>query len=93
LSQNYPNPFNPWTIIHYSIPNVTLSPHKIGEGSKVQLKIYDILGNEVVTLVDKEQSEGEYNIRFDASSLSSGVYLYKLSVGNYSETKKMLFLK
>ena len=90
LSQNYPNPFNPSTVIHYSIPNVTLSEV---EGSRVQLKIYDILGNEVATLVNKEQPAGNYEVNFDASSLSSGVYLYKLITGIYSETKKMLLLK
>ncbi len=83
LLQNYPNPFNPSTKIQYAL----------GNRQFVQLKIYDIVGNEVATLVNKEQLAGKYEISFDASFNSSGVYLYKLSAGNFSETKKMLVLK
>jgi hypothetical protein len=90
LLQNYPNPFNPSTKIRYTIPNVTLSGV---EGSRVQLKIYDILGNEVATLVDEYREAGRYEVTFDASSLASGMYLYKLQAGNFVETKKMIFLK
>ena len=83
LSQNYPNPFNPVTIISYQLP----------ETEFVTLKIYDILGNEVVTLVNEEKPAGSYNFSFDASKLPSGVYYYKLRAGNYVETKKMMLLK
>ena len=83
LAQNYPNPFNPITTIKYSIP----------ETGNVSLKVYDILGNEVASLVNEEKTQGVYSVTFDASNLSSGVYLYKLQAGNYIETKKMLLLK
>mgnify|MGYP000255309590 CR=1 FL=1 len=83
LEQNYPNPFNPSTTIKYSVKENTL----------VSLKVYDILGNEVVALVNKVQPAGKYIINFDASSLASGVYLYKLSAGSFIDTKKMIFLK
>jgi hypothetical protein len=88
LSQNYPNPFNPTTKIKFTIPkNVN------GELSNVQIKIYDILGNEIITLVDKQKSPGTYEVKFDGSKLSSGVYFYKLSTGNFTNTKKMLLMK
>jgi hypothetical protein len=90
LEQNYPNPFNPSTTIKYMIPNITLSGV---EGSRVQLKIYDVLGNEVATLVNEEKPAGVYEVDFNASSLSSGIYFYKLNVGSFTETKKMLLLK
>ena len=83
LSQNYPNPFNPSTTIHYSIPELSF----------VTLKVYDVLGNEIVTLVNEEKPAEEYNIEFNATSLSSGIYFYKLMAGNYVETKKMLLIK
>ncbi|MCC6254452.1 MAG: T9SS type A sorting domain-containing protein, partial [Ignavibacteriaceae bacterium] len=97
LEQNYPNPFNPTTTIKYSVPNVTLSPDKSGinsvEGSRVQLKIYDVLGNEISTLVNEEKPAGNYEIRFDAAKLSSGVYFYQLKAERFLETKKMILLR
>jgi hypothetical protein len=90
LYQNYPNPFNPSTIIKYTISNVTLSGV---EGSRVQLKIYDILGNEISTLVDEEKPAGNYEVKFDALNLSSGIYFYKLQTGNSTETKKMVLMR
>ncbi len=90
LSQNYPNPFNPSTKIRYTIPNVSQSGV---EGSRVQLKIYDVLGNEVATLVNEEKSAGSYEVKFNASQLSSGVYFYKLQAGSFVQTKKMVLLK
>lgn len=88
LDQNYPNPFNPTTTIKYSIPlNVK------GETSNVKLIIYDILGNELNTLVNNDQVHGNYSVQFDANQLSSGIYYYTLIVGNFSETKKMMLLK
>lgn len=89
LNQNYPNPFNPSTIIKYTIPrtNITLSD------SKVQLKVFDISGKEVAMLVNKNQSPGNYEVKFRPEKLSSGVYLYRLSVGKNILSKKMLFVK
>lgn len=83
LSQNYPNPFNPSTRISFIV----------NKSSLVSLKVYDVLGNEVETLVNEEKSPGTYNINFNASGLSSGVYFYRLKSGTFSETKKMIFLK
>lgn len=88
LMQNYPNPFNPTTVISFKVP----------EPAFVQLKIYDMLGNEITTLVDEEKSAGEYHQFFDAYSLSSGVYVYTIIAQSFSgkvyrESKKMMFLK
>jgi endoglucanase len=78
LQQNYPNPFNPSTKIKFTIPSAPLS---LGEGLGVRLIVYDILGNEVVTLVDEYKPSGNYEVDFNASGLASGMYLYKLQVG------------
>ena len=83
LSQNYPNPFNPETVISYNLP----------EAGLVTLKVYDILGNEIVTLVNETKQEGIHKITFDASNLPSGTYLYRLISGKFSETKKMILLR
>lgn len=83
LSQNYPNPFNPSTKIEYSIPEVSF----------VQLKVYDILGNEVVTLINEEQSAGSYRADFSGANLSSGMYILKLQAGQYTKTIKMTLMK
>ncbi|HVO74611.1 MAG TPA: S8 family serine peptidase, partial [Ignavibacteriaceae bacterium] len=83
LYQNYPNPFNPNTIIQYSLP----------EQSNVSLKVYDILGNEVRTLVNRQQQSGNYKVEFKVNGLSSGVYFYRIQAGSFSETKKMIILK
>ncbi len=91
LSQNYPNPFNPSTKIQYSLP----SPSE-GEGSgvrSVMLKIYDVLGNEIATLVNEEKSPGNYEVVFDAKGLSSGIYFYRLTTGGKNISKKMLLIK
>jgi len=90
LEQNYPNPFNPSTKIKFTIPETPLS---FGEGLGVRLIVYDVLGNEIATLVNEEKSAGNYEVEFDASSLPSGVYFYQLRAGSYIETKKMLLLK
>ncbi len=92
LLQNYPNPFNPSTTIKYTIPDVTLSGNAI-EGSRVQLKVFNILGNEITTLVDEYKPSGNYEVNFIANGLSSGVYFYKLVSGNFVETKKMIFMR
>ncbi len=91
LSQNYPNPFNPSTVIKYQIPNKVI-PSGVEE-ALVQLIIYDILGKEVVTLVNKKQGAGNYQVEFNASNLPSGVYFYRLSTDSFVETKKMVLLR
>ncbi|HEX9739258.1 MAG TPA: T9SS type A sorting domain-containing protein, partial [Ignavibacteriaceae bacterium] len=91
LSQNYPNPFNPRTKIKYSIPNVIASETK--QSQFVILKVYDLLGREVATLVDEFKPLGSYEIEFDASQLSSGIYYYRLKASDFFETKKMIVLK
>ena len=83
LEQNYPNPFNPSTTFRYSIPTQ----------SKVVIKIYDILGNEIATLMDEEKSVGTYELTWNAASLPSGVYFYQLKAGEFISTKKMILLK
>lgn len=83
LSQNYPNPFNPTTKINFALPKSGL----------VTMKIYDILGKEVATLVNEVKNAGTYTVDFNASNLTSGVYFYKVSVNGFSEVKKMLLLK
>ena len=94
LKQNYPNPFNPSTKIEYSIPSVGTSLMKF-----VQLKVYDILGNEVATLVNEEKPAGTYEVEFSAGScgnrrdLTSGIYFYQLKAGSFISTKKFLLLK
>jgi Secretion system C-terminal sorting domain len=88
LSKNYPNPFNPSTKIKYQIPaNVS------DKGLNTKLIVYDILGNKVTTLVDKQQNSGNYEVSFNANSLTSGIYFYKLQSGNFVETKKMMLIK
>ena len=89
LSQNYPNPFNPSTTIRYSIPNVIASEAK----QSVVLKVYDILGNVVATLVNENKAAGNYEVKYDASNLSSGIYFYKLQSGSFVQTKKFLLIK
>jgi hypothetical protein len=91
LSQNYPNPFNPSTTIKYSIPSVTASETK--QSQLVTLKVYDLLGNEVVTLVDEEKPSGSHEVYFNGANLSSGIYFYKLQADSFIETKKMILLK
>ncbi len=87
LSQNYPNPFNPSTKIKFSNPIVG------SELAQTVLKVYDVLGNEVATLVNEYKPAGNYEVNFDASHLSSGVYFYKLQAGSFVESKKMILLK
>ncbi len=106
LKQNYPNPFNPSTKIRYSIPSVI--GNEVKQSQFVSLKVYDIIGNEVATLVNEEQFAGSYEVEFNSSghsgevrNLPSGIYFYKLQAGNpstgsgqvFTETKKMLLIK
>ncbi|MBN1634789.1 MAG: T9SS type A sorting domain-containing protein [Ignavibacteria bacterium] len=97
LEQNYPNPFNSNTTIKFSIPHlVTLSPHHLVTLSPchfVTLKVYDLLGREVATLINENLHPGTYEVSFNANNLSSGIYFYRLSAGNFSETKKLVLLK
>ncbi|MBT8387941.1 MAG: T9SS type A sorting domain-containing protein, partial [Ignavibacteria bacterium] len=83
LYQNYPNPFNPLTKINFQIVNENFTV----------LKIYDVLGNEITTLVNEVKPTGVYEVEFDAAGLTSGIYFYQLKAGNYLETKKMVLIK
>jgi hypothetical protein len=83
LAQNYPNPFNPTTVIEYSLPLQ----------KPVTLKIYNVLGQEVRTLINEVQAAGKYKVRFEGASIASGVYFYRLDAGEFSQVKKMLLLK
>ena len=83
LKQNYPNPFNPTTKINYQIP----------KASFVTLRVYDVLGKEVATLVNEEKSAGSYEFQFDGSELSSGIYFYKLNAGSFTQINKMTMIK
>ncbi|MHB8338047.1 MAG: T9SS type A sorting domain-containing protein, partial [Ignavibacteriaceae bacterium] len=83
LSQNYPNPFNPSTVIKYSVPKSGI----------VTLKVYNMLGQEVATLVNQMQNSGNYIVNFNANNLASGVYMYRIQSGDFTLTKKMELLK
>ena len=83
LMQNYPNPFNPATTVRYQIPKTAF----------ISIKIYDILGREIATLVNEEKPAGNYEVKFDGSGLSSGIYFYRLQSGDYSSVKKMILMK
>jgi uncharacterized protein (TIGR02145 family) len=83
LYQNYPNPFNPTTTIRYEIPKLSI----------VNLKIFDVMGREVATLVNEHKPAGSYSVQWNASNLPSGIYLYRLQAGLYSETMKLVLLK
>jgi hypothetical protein len=83
LEQNYPNPFNPSTSIKFSIPTSEF----------VTLKVYDVLGNEMATLVNEQKAPGTYEVRFEAGDLASGVYVYRLQAGNFTQTRKLMLMK
>lgn len=83
LFQNYPNPFNPYTTIKFSVPNASL----------ISLKIYDILGREITTLVNEEKHAGNYTVNFDGNNLSSGIYFYRIKAGSFIQAKKMILTK
>ena len=83
LEQNYPNPFNPSTTIQFSLPKT----------SNVTIRIYDILGREVATLLDEEYQPGQYKIIFEAGQLASGLYMYRIQAGDFRETKKLMLLR
>jgi hypothetical protein len=83
LYQCYPNPFNPTTTINYSIPVTCF----------VSLKVFDVLGNEMTTLVNEEKLRGSYKVNFNAASMTSGVYFYQIQAGSFTDTKKLLLLR
>ena len=97
IKQNYPNPFNPVTTIEYTIPTSPYPTPYQGEGTRerffVTLKVYDVLGNEIATLINEEKQPGTYSVQFDGAGLSSGVYFYTLTAGNFVESKKMTLMK
>ena len=83
LSQNYPNPFNPTTMINYSV----------AKESNVTIKIYDVMGREVETLVNENKEPGNYEVNFNAQNLASGIYFYKMNAGDFTSIKKLTLLK
>ena len=96
LFQNYPNPFNPVTTIKYSIPanaKGEMSNHQPSAGAGTKLVVYDMLGREVATLVNEDKAPGNYEVVFDASKLSSGVYFYRLTTQGFTASRKMLVVK
>ncbi len=98
LSQNYPNPFNPATKIKYYISpvvdaNSLPAGRQVASTTKVQLIVYDILGRDIITLINKEQTPGEYEVEFDNTNLSSGIYFYRFKAGSFIQTKKMILLR
>lgn len=109
LYQNYPNPFNPTTKIKYTIPSAVMlnsfqhpdteTPNQVRDDNMVTLKIFDILGNEIATLVNEQQPAGTYEVEFNSQQftnkkqLPSGVYFYRLNAGSFIQTKKLILLK
>jgi hypothetical protein len=83
LHQNFPNPFNPVTIINYQLPMT----------SDVQLKVHDLLGREIITLIDERKPAGQHEVEWNAGNLPSGLYFYSLQAGNYHDVKKMILMK
>jgi hypothetical protein len=88
LHQNYPNPFNPVTKIRFQIPAFVETTRRV-----VSLRIYDVLGKEIAVLVNEELKPGTYEVEWNASNFSSGVYFYSLSTGEFIQTKKMVVVK
>ncbi|MGE5811499.1 MAG: T9SS type A sorting domain-containing protein, partial [Ignavibacteria bacterium] len=93
LKQNYPNPFNPSTNFDFRLPAEAFAKAGIADRGFVSLKVFDLLGNEVATIVNEELSAGSYKYPWNASGLASGVYFYKLQAGNFSDVKKLILMK
>ena len=83
LEQNYPNPFNPTTTIQFAVPKTSI----------VTIKIYDVIGREVATLIDDEYQPGQYKVVFEAGQLATGLYIYRIQAGDFRETKKLMLVK
>ena len=92
LFQNYPNPFNPVTTIKFSIPALSF-PHVLSGNPLATLKIYDVLGRLIKTLVNEKLEAGEYEVQFNSTEFSSGVYFYRFTAGSFNDSKKMLLIK
>ena len=92
LLQNYPNPFNPTTTIRYSVGELGSRQQAVGN-RVVRLAVYDLLGREVAVLVDGQKQPGTYAVTWDATGMPSGVYFYRLTTGNYAESRKMVLTK
>jgi hypothetical protein len=93
LEQNYPNPFNPTTNFRFRISDFSAEGGSASGGGFVSLKVYDVLGQVVATLVNEVKQQGEYNVQWDASNFTSGIYFYKLSAGKFIDIKKMILLR
>ncbi len=91
LYQNYPNPFNPTTKIKFTIPNAADALN--ASTTNVLLKVYDLLGKEISTLVDEQKQPGNYEVDFDGSNLPSGIYFYSITSGKFHDVKKMILMK
>ncbi len=90
LAQNYPNPFNPETTIKYSVPAEAMN---VASMQNVSIKVYDILGGEVATLVNEVKAPGSYQVKFNAASLASGIYIYRMQAGKFAASKKLMLIK
>ncbi|MEK9137846.1 MAG: T9SS type A sorting domain-containing protein, partial [Bacteroidota bacterium] len=95
LAQNYPNPFNPTTTITYTLPSQSVSraEGRVGVGSHVTLRLYNLIGQQVAELVNSSQVPGRYQVTLDASSLPSGIYFYRINAGSFTETKKLTLVR
>jgi hypothetical protein len=93
LMQNYPNPFNPATTIRFTIAGVAALSGSEGPATRVRLAVYDLLGREGALLVNETQRPGTYEVRFDGASLPSGVYFYRLTAGQFVETRSLILTK
>ena len=93
LYQNYPNPFNPATEIKFTVPTVAVADALNASTTNVLVTVYDLLGNEITSLIDEQKPSGTYEVVWDAGNQPSGIYFYKIEANNFSKTMKMILLK